>query len=161
MEPADNDGQQFALVTMFSNNVFTINRQTKSSKSFSNRWRLKLPPRPFFSPSVTLISNQNLILLGLTLMAIHFGYVNAVAECMCKKGLLKYVINYFITIYFSAGNKIKCFECNSHEDPLCADPFNWTTLPARKICEGCCVKIIQGLDTRKFFLIIITFNYHN
>jgi hypothetical protein len=24
---------------------------------------------------------------------------------------------------------LKCFECNSHKDDYCADPFNWTTLP--------------------------------
>ena len=51
--------------------------------------------------------------------------------------------------YFSAGNKLKCFECNSHKDEYCADPFNWTTLPPIQVCEGCCVKIVQGMGTRK------------
>ena len=50
-------------------------------------------------------------------------------------------------IAFSAGNKIKCFECNSHDDSRCEDPFNWTTIPNRKLCEGCCVKIVQGINT--------------
>lgn len=27
------------------------------------------------------------------------------------------------------GNAIKCWECKSHADPLCADPFDNTTLP--------------------------------
>ena len=50
-------------------------------------------------------------------------------------------------ITFLAGNKIKCFECNSHDDSRCEDPFNWTTIPDRKLCEGCCVKIVQGINT--------------
>jgi len=46
------------------------------------------------------------------------------------------------------GNtKLKCFECNSHLDYRCRDPFNWTTPPPLKRCDGCCVKIVQGLDT--------------
>lgn len=57
-----------------------------------------------------------------------FGYVQAVAECM-------------------SGNNLKCFECNSHTDPHCGDPFNWTTLPPRKPCDGCCVKMVQGIGT--------------
>ena len=52
---------------------------------------------------------------------------------------------------FVLGNtKLKCFECNSHLDSRCSDPFNWTTPPPMKQCDGCCVKIVQGLDTRKF-----------
>ena len=54
-------------------------------------------------------------------------------------------------IFVSGDKKLKCFECNSHLDPRCRDPFNWTTVPPTKLCDGCCVKIVQGLDTRKFF----------
>ena len=56
-------------------------------------------------------------------------------------------IDIWTLIKFSAGNKIKCFECNSHDDSRCEDPFNWTTIPDRKLCEGCCVKIVQGINT--------------
>ncbi len=51
---------------------------------------------------------------------------------------------------FTAGNKLKCFTCNSHQDEFCADPFNWTTLPRIQLCEGCCVKIVQGMGTCKY-----------
>ena len=64
-------------------------------------------------------------------------------------GYSKYI--HFI-ICFSAGTKIKCFDCNSYDDYRCADPFNWTTPPPVKLCEGCCVKIVQGIDTRKYFV---------
>jgi len=64
----------------------------------------------------------------LIIFILFIGYANGVAECM-------------------SGNKVKCFECNSYDDPRCADPFNWTTIPPRKLCEGCCVKIVQGIDT--------------
>jgi len=57
-----------------------------------------------------------------------FGYTHAVAECM-------------------SGSKVKCFDCNSYDDHRCADPFNWTAPPPVKLCEGCCVKIVQGIDT--------------
>jgi len=66
--------------------------------------------------------------LWLIIFVICIGYVSGVAECM-------------------SGNKIKCFECNSHDDSRCEDPFNWTTIPNRKLCEGCCVKIVQGINT--------------
>jgi len=66
--------------------------------------------------------------LCLIIFVICIGYTSGVAECM-------------------SGNKIKCFECNSYDDPRCVDPFNWTTIPPRKLCEGCCVKIVQGINT--------------
>ena len=51
---------------------------------------------------------------------------------------------------FPAGNNLKCFECNSHTDPDCSDPFNWSLpLPPVKLCDGCCVKMVQGIGTRK------------
>ena len=53
------------------------------------------------------------------------------------------------------GGKLRCFECNSHLDPACTDPFNWTTAPVTKRCDGCCVKIVQGIDTRKFLLVSV------
>jgi hypothetical protein len=46
--------------------------------------------------------------------------------------------------------QLRCFECNSHLDPRCRDPFNWTTMPPTKLCDGCCVKIVQGLDTPSY-----------
>ena len=61
-------------------------------------------------------------------------------------GIRKYNIYFF----FPAGSKVKCFDCNSYDDYRCADPFNWTTPPPLKQCEGCCVKIVQGIDTRKY-----------
>jgi len=66
--------------------------------------------------------------LWLIIFVICIGYASGVAECM-------------------SGNKIKCFECNSHDDHRCLDPFNWTTLAETKLCEGCCVKIVQGINT--------------
>ena len=53
-------------------------------------------------------------------------------------------------VFLLGNTKLKCFECNSHLDSRCSDPFNWTTPPPMKQCDGCCVKIVQGLDTRKF-----------
>ena len=57
---------------------------------------------------------------------------------------------YVFILFFTAGSKVKCFDCNSYDDYRCADPFNWTTPPPLKQCEGCCVKIVQGIDTRKY-----------
>jgi len=54
---------------------------------------------------------------------------------------------YVFILFFTAGSKVKCFDCNSYDDYRCADPFNWTTPPPLKQCEGCCVKIVQGIDT--------------
>jgi len=85
---------------------------------------------PPFVPIMGLcgtIQNKLPIIL-ITLGCICFGYTQAVAEC-------------------TSTNNLRCFDCNSHTDPYCADPFNWTTLPPTKICEGCCVKIVQGIDT--------------
>ena len=56
----------------------------------------------------------------------------------------------YLFLFFPAGSKVKCFDCNSYDDYRCADPFNWTTPPPMKQCEGCCVKIVQGIDTRKY-----------
>ena len=51
----------------------------------------------------------------------------------------------------SAGGRVRCFECNSHTDPTCGDPFNWSLpLPPVNVCEGCCVKMVQGIGTRKY-----------
>jgi len=72
--------------------------------------------------------SKYLFQLCLVIFVIFIGYASGVAECM-------------------SGTKIKCFECNSHDDPKCLDPFNWTTIPDRKLCEGCCVKIVQGINT--------------
>jgi len=71
---------------------------------------------------------EHLFLLCGILILFCFGYTQAVAECM-------------------SGSKVKCFDCNSYDDYRCADPFNWTTPPPLKQCEGCCVKIVQGIDT--------------
>ncbi|XP_059089208.1 protein quiver-like [Tigriopus californicus] len=84
-------------------------------------------------PEETVVVGRSLsstfILQCLLIFALFaFGYVQAVAECM-------------------SGNNLKCFECNSHTDPHCGDPFNWTTLPPRKPCDGCCVKMVQGIGT--------------
>jgi len=73
---------------------------------------------------------EHLFLLCGILILFCFGYTQAVAECM-------------------SGSKVKCFDCNSYDDYRCADPFNWTTPPPLKQCEGCCVKIVQGIDTPK------------
>ena len=55
--------------------------------------------------------------------------------------------------FFSAGNTIECFECNSWEDPRCHDPFNYTirqeNMPPIRVCEGCCVKMVQFIGTGK------------
>ncbi|XP_003738389.2 uncharacterized protein LOC100902434 [Galendromus occidentalis] len=32
-------------------------------------------------------------------------------------------------LFIAMGDAIKCWECKSHADPLCADPFDNTTLP--------------------------------
>jgi len=72
--------------------------------------------------------HTKLPLILLFLSCLCFGYAHAVAEC-------------------TSGNSLSCFHCNSHVDPFCADPFNWTTLPPVKECDGCCVKIVQHIDT--------------
>jgi len=74
----------------------------------------------------TSIQNKLPIII-IVLVCTCFGYTQAVAVC--------------------STNNLRCFDCNSHTDPYCADPFNWTTLPPTKLCDGCCVKIVQGLDT--------------
>ena len=52
---------------------------------------------------------------------------------------------------FSAQGEIECFECNSFNDPRCHDPFNYTIhdddMPEIKMCEGCCVKMVQFIGT--------------
>ena len=64
--------------------------------------------------------------------------------------------------YFLGNTKLKCFECNSHLDYRCRDPFNWTTPPPLKRCDGCCVKIVQGLDTRKLYSVTKkSLSFHN
>ena len=72
--------------------------------------------------------------------------------------LLQYAYMYLF-LFFPAGSKVKCFDCNSYDDYRCADPFNWTTPPPMKQCEGCCVKIVQGIDTRKYKKKHFYFNY--
>ena len=71
-----------------------------------------------------------------------------------------------IYVFFLAGHKIDCFECNSWNDPRywvnfvslkkkyfwrCGDPFNYTLnvedMPTIKKCEGCCVKLVQKIGT--------------
>ena len=52
---------------------------------------------------------------------------------------------------FPAQGEIECFECNSWDDPRCHDPFNYTIhdehMPEIKMCEGCCVKMVQFIGT--------------
>lgn len=56
-------------------------------------------------------------------------------------------------LFFSAGQEIDCFECNSWDDPRCHDPFNYTVhkynMPPIRKCEGCCVKMVQFIGTGK------------
>ena len=98
-------------------------------------------------------------------------------DCMCKLGIhlkareiqLLHIINLdpfkFLPIEvrtkrtilsgeffpFSAQGEIECFECNSFNDPRCHDPFNYTIhdddMPEIKMCEGCCVKMVQFIGT--------------
>lgn len=53
-----------------------------------------------------------------------------------------------------SGNIIDCFECNTWDDPRCADPFNYTLhkedMPLLKECEGCCVKMVQFIGTEHY-----------
>ena len=52
---------------------------------------------------------------------------------------------------FPAQGEIECFECNSWDDSRCHDPFNYTIhdehMPEIKMCEGCCVKMVQFIGT--------------
>merc|ERR1719376_755720 len=86
---------------------------------------------PSSSSSFLQTLHTQLPLIALVLACFCFGYTQAVAEC-------------------TSGNSLSCFDCNSHIDPFCADPFNWTTLPAVKECDGCCVKIVQGIETSEW-----------
>ena len=66
---------------------------------------------------------------------------------------LKIFSNIYYTsyLYISAGKEIDCFDCNSHTDPRCGDPFVFTAhtrdMPPVKQCEGCCVKLVQHRGT--------------
>ena len=83
------------------------------------------------------------LFLHLTLLKVFRLYIDYIPYDSLKNMYPTKYFNFFV----SAGTKIKCFECNSHDDPKCLDPFNWTTIPDRKLCEGCCVKIVQGINT--------------
>ena len=66
---------------------------------------------------------------------------------------LKIFSNIYYTsyLYISAGKEIDCFDCNSHTDPRCGDPFVFTAhtrdMPPVKQCDGCCVKLVQHRGT--------------
>lgn len=53
-----------------------------------------------------------------------------------------------------SGVEIDCFECNTWDDPRCADPWNWTypmdTMPPLRPCAGCCVKMVQFTGTEHY-----------
>lgn len=72
---------------------------------------------------------QSSFVASLVMVFLTLGHAQAVAECM-------------------SGGRVRCFECNSHTDPSCGDPFNWSMpLPPVNNCEGCCVKMVQGIGT--------------
>jgi len=77
---------------------------------------------------ITMNKMQNRYFILTLVICFSFGVTLASKECQ-------------------GNTKLKCFECNSHLDYRCSDPFNWTTPPPMKQCDGCCVKIVQGLDT--------------
>lgn len=98
-----------------------------------------------------------------TLTAAVGHLASAEEECLCEYysfvailsltffDLINWTFINQITLCCSAPTQIWCYECESKEDPRCADPFNVTAhpndLPALKQCQGCCVKIVMNKNT--------------
>ncbi len=73
-----------------------------------------------------------------------FGYAAAIIIVIIPFDVF---LPLFSPFSLTAGNRVMCFNCNSHEDYRCRDSFNWTDPPEKKACEGCCVKMVQGIGT--------------
>jgi len=143
----DSNHEWFNPSSYFSNFISSI--QLKNNKSSIR------PPDKDHDDSKILKADSSVIKTDLHWSWI-FSFLSLTIIKMNKTHNKNFILTLVICFSFGValaskecqGNtKLKCFECNSHLDSRCSDPFNWTTPPPMKQCDGCCVKIVQGLDT--------------